>query len=508
MISQADFIKQAKRHQIIPIWRELVADMATPVGVFQRLVGSQEGGFLLESVESNQRWGRFSFIGRRPLATFSCFGNEVAIESHPKDLSEAFEGLSKDRGMLTCLKEVLEKFDSPKDLVPVPFSGGVAGYLGYDIVREIEHLPNTPYDDRNLPDAVMEVIGQLAAFDHWRQRVVLVENILLPEDASESELKDSYEAGVQRLEEFAGSGTHSQPEPLLEPPDSGEILEEMNCSLAPKDYELAVEAAKEHILEGDILQVVLSERFDFDLDADPFDVYRVLRQTNPSPYMFFLSYPEMSIVGASPEALAQVRDGQVVARPIAGTRPRGETEKEDLLLAGELAEHPKEKAEHIMLVDLARNDLGRVVEYGTLKVDELMTLERYSHVMHMTSQVSGKLAEEFDAVEVLRSTFPAGTVSGAPKVRAMEIIDSLEPLKRGPYAGMVGYLDFSGNLDSAIAIRTMVVKGNKGWIQAGAGIVADSAAAAEEKECRNKAGALLAAVPAARKMSAARKNQG
>jgi anthranilate synthase component 1 len=272
--------------------------------------------------------------------------------------------------------------------------------------------------------------------------------------------------------------------------------------MGAETYCAAVEVAKEHILAGDIFQVVLAQRFDLELGADPFDVYRVLRQVNPSPYMYFLRHPEVTLVGSSPEPMVQLLDGRVVSRPIAGTRPRGATDEEDRRLGAELAEHPKEVAEHVMLIDLARNDVGRVVEFGTEQVDEMMTLERYSHVMHLTSQVSGKLAEGRTPIDVLRATLPAGTVSGAPKVRAMEIIDALEPTKRGPYAGVVGYLDFSGNIDTAIAIRTMVI-GPDGVasVQAGAGVVADSDPMGEHEECQNKARALLAAVPAARRMS-------
>src|SRR5688500_13076528 len=273
-------------------------------------------------------------------------------------------------------------------------------------------------------------------------------------------------------------------------------------------YHAAVDVAKEHILAGDIFQVVLAQRFDLDLDADAFDVYRVLRQVNPSPYMYFLRHPEVTLVGSSPEPMVQLLDGEVISRPIAGTRYRGATEEEDRRLGAELREHPKEVAEHIMLVDLARNDVGRVVSFGTEKVTEMMTLERYSHVMHLTSQVTGRLAEGLTPIDVLRATLPAGTVSGAPKVRAMEIIDALEPLKRGPYAGVVGYIDFSGNVDTAIAIRTMFIgPDGRASVQAGAGIVVDSDPAQEDLECRNKAAALLSAVPAARRMTAARARQ-
>jgi anthranilate synthase component 1 len=272
-------------------------------------------------------------------------------------------------------------------------------------------------------------------------------------------------------------------------------------------YGQAVEVAKEHILAGDVFQVVLAQRFDLDLDAHPFDVYRVLRQVNPSPYMYFMRHPDLTLVGSSPEPMVQLLDNRVISRPIAGTRRRGATEEHDRRMAAELLEHPKEKAEHIMLVDLARNDVGRIVEFGSVVVDELMTLERYSHVMHLTSQVSGDLVPGKTPVDVLRATLPAGTVSGAPKVRAMQIIDALEPSKRGPYAGTVGYIDFSGNLDTAITIRTMVVHGGRASVQAGAGIVADSDPDDEDLECRNKAAALLAAVPAARRMTAARKQE-
>ena len=279
-------------------------------------------------------------------------------------------------------------------------------------------------------------------------------------------------------------------------------------------YQRAVEVAKEYILEGDIFQVVLAQRYDVELDADPFDVYRVLRQVNPSPYMYFLRHPEITIVGSSPEPMVQLLDRKIISRPIAGTRKRGSTDEHDRRLAAELIEHPKERAEHVMLVDLARNDVGRVAKFGSVHPDELMTLERYSHVMHLTSQVSGDLRDELGPIDVLRATLPAGTVSGAPKVRAMEIIDELEPVKRGPYAGVVGYVDWSGNLDTAIAIRTMFVRPARAdgtriaSLQAGAGIVADSVPDDEDLECRNKAAALMAAIPAARRMTAARKAAG
>ena len=387
-----------------------------------------------------------------------------------------------------------------------PLHGGVLGYLGYDVVREVEHLPHVPDDDQGHADAVVSVIGQLAAYDHWRQRAVLIDNVLVPAGAGGDELDRLYAAAVDRLATLAEDGARPLDELLVEPPTADDPLPEVRSTMGSDLYAGAVEVAREHILAGDIFQVVLSQRFDFDLDADPFDVYRVLRQVNPSPYMYFVRQPGLTLVGASPEPMVRVTDGRVVSRPIAGTRRRGATDEEDARLAGELREHPKEIAEHVMLVDLARNDVGRVVRFGTQRVEEYLTLERYSHVMHLTSQVAGDLAEGRTAIDVLRATLPAGTVSGAPKVRAMEIIDDLEPTKRGPYAGVVGYLDFSGNVDTAIAIRTMVVDDEgRASVQAGAGIVADSVPEHEDLECRNKARALLAAVPPARRMTAARR---
>jgi anthranilate synthase component 1 len=380
------------------------------------------------------------------------------------------------------------------------------GYLGYDIVREVETLPDVPTDDTGHPDAVMSVIGELAAFDHWRQRVTLIENVIVPPGSSPADLDRFYDDALVRLDQLAADGASPLDEPLVEPPMGDDEIPEVASSMGSESYCRAVEVAKEHILAGDIFQVVLAQRFDLQLDADPFDYYRVLRQVNPSPYMYFVRLPQLTLVGCSPEPMVQLLDGRVISRPIAGTRRRGRTDEEDRRLGAELSEHPKELAEHVMLVDLARNDVGRVVRFGTEQVDEMMTLERYSHVMHLTSQVSGELAEGRTPIDVLRATLPAGTVSGAPKVRAMEIIDSLEPVKRGAYAGVVGYIDFSGNIDTAIAIRTMVVSPDgRASVQAGAGVVADSVPEQEDLECHNKAAALLAAVPGARRMTAQRR---
>ncbi|MXZ78234.1 MAG: anthranilate synthase component I [Acidimicrobiia bacterium] len=492
-----EFHRLAADWTVVPVWRELVADLTTPVAAFVRTVGD-EPGFLLESVEHGERWSRFSFIGRRPLGTLVARGNDVSATGEFPD------GTPLDQGILTAIEHILSQWRSPiMDDLP-PLHGGLVGYLGYDVVREVEHLPDVPDDDQGLPDAVMSVIGELAVFDHWRQRVTLIENVIIPPGASAAEIDAAYDGAIDALEQLAADGARPVAEPLLEPPSEEEELPEVVSSMGSQTFCDAVEVAKEHILAGDIFQVVLAQRYDFDLGAQPFDVYRSLRQVNPSPYMYFVRLPEVSLVGCSPEPMVQLLNGRVISRPIAGTRRRGRTEAEERRMAAELSEHPKEIAEHIMLLDLARNDVGRVVTFGTETVDEMMTLERYSHVMHLTSQVSGELAPGRTPVDVLRATLPAGTVSGAPKVRAMEIIDDLEPVKRGPYAGVVGYLDFSGNIDTAIAIRTMVIQGGRASVQAGAGIVADSIPEQEDLECRNKARALLLAVPAARRMNRGR----
>ncbi len=492
------FVAYARDHRVVPVWRSLLADQVTPVAIFARCIGDQDG-FLLESVENGDRWGRWSFLGRNPLATIVSNSGELSVTG------PAAEQITLGDGMLATLEWMLEEFSTPEiDSLP-PLHSGMMGYLGYDVVREVERLPNVPTDDHGFADGVMSLIGEIAAFDHWKQQVTLISHALIPENASEEDLRSVYDESIERLESLQNDGAQPLDEPLVSPPPLDAPLPEVTSTMGEEEYCRAVEVAKEYILAGDIFQVVLAQRFDFELDAEPFDVYRVLRQVNPSPYMYFMRLGDLHIVGASPEPMVQLRDGKVISRPIAGTRPRGATPEEDRLLGAELAEHPKEVAEHVMLVDLARNDIGRVIEFGSESRDQIMELERYSHVMHLTSQVSGTLAEGKSAIDVLRATLPAGTVSGAPKVRAMEIIDELEPVKRGPYAGVIGYLDFSGNIDTAIAIRTMFINGNHASVQAGAGVVADSVPIDEHNECINKSKALLAAVPGARIMTQQRK---
>jgi anthranilate synthase component 1 len=499
--TREEFVALAREHTVVPVWVEVLADLETPVAAFAKLVGPDDDGFLLESVEHGERWSRFSFVGRRPRATLSSRGQTVTVDG---DLPDS---VPLDRGMLAALDELLRVYRSPViDGLP-PLQGGVMGYLGYDVVREVERLPDVPLDDRDLPDSVMSVIGSLAAFDHWRQRVYLIESVPVF-GADDRRLHELYDEASARCLSAADDLARPLAYSPVEPPSRDDVLPEARSSMAGGRFQEAVEVAKEYIRAGDIFQVVLSQRFDIDLDADPFDMYRVLRQVNPSPYMYFLRHPGITIVGSSPEPMVQLLGGRVVSRPIAGTRKRGVDDDHDRRLAAELMENPKEVAEHVMLVDLARNDVGRVAEFGSVVVEELMSLEKYSHVMHLTSQVSGRLVGGKSPIDVLRATLPAGTVSGAPKVRAMEIIDELEPVKRGPYAGVVGYVDFSGNLDTAIAIRTMFVGDGAAYLQAGAGIVADSDPADEDLECRNKAAGLLAAVPAARRMTARRRSGG
>jgi anthranilate synthase component 1 len=500
--SRAEFHALAAEHSVVPVWTELLGDLETPVAAFVKLVGDGPG-FLLESVEHGERWSRFSFVGRDPSATL------VLREGRLSVTGELPPGIPTDGGILAAIEALLGVYSSPLIADLPPLHGGIMGYLGYDVVREVERLPDVPPDDHGLPDAVMSVIGSLAAFDHWRQRVYVIESVPT-HGLSAQQLDAAYDAAAASVAQGVANLARPLPYVPVEPPVPGEALPDARSSMPGGLYQKAVDVAKEHILDGDIFQVVLSQRYDVTLDADPFDVYRVLRQINPSPYMYFLRHDDVTIVGSSPEPMVQVLDRKVISRPIAGTRRRGRTDEDDRRMAAELTEHPKERAEHVMLVDLARNDVGRVARFGSVHVDELMTLERYSHVMHLTSQVSGDLVDGLGPIDVLRATLPAGTVSGAPKVRAMEIIDELEPVKRGPYAGVVGYVDWSGNLDTAIAIRTMFVRpgGDVASVQAGAGIVADSEPDDEDLECRNKAAALLAAIPAARRMTAARRAAG
>lgn len=495
------FIAQVRKgsgYRIVPVFKEYLADTITPVSAFLSLVGYQEEGFLLESVEKGERWSRFSFVGRHTLAEVSVVNGEVKVTSEVPLPEPRIDGSS----FLSTLEFFLENISAEELTELTPLNCGFVGYMGYDIIREIEILPEPPRDDYGFPDAIMRLIGEIAVFDHWRQKVILISNVLVEPNSNDEELRQGYQTALSQVEEMALRLGTPPPSPLNISTDVSGDSVLATSSLSTDQYTKAVLAAQEYIRAGDIFQVVLSKRFSFQLGAHPVDFYRVLRQLNPSPYMYLLRYGSITVVGSSPEPVVKVMGDRVISRPIAGTRPRGSNDIEDQALGAELLEHPKEIAEHLMLVDLARNDIGRVAEFKTEAMDELMVLERYSHVMHMTSQVSALKKSGSTSVDVLKATLPAGTVSGAPKVRAMEIINELEPVKRGPYAGLVGYIDFSGNLDAAIAIRTLFSDSNgNSYVQAGAGIVADSDPVAEDMECTNKAKALLIAVGAARKLT-------
>ena len=489
--SREEFVALAKSHAIIAVAAEIIADTLTPVAAFAALA-EDRAGFLLESAEGDERWGRYSFVGTNPLGTY------VRQPDGTTRTTGVLPTPAPGDGVLSYLERFLSTHSAPVTKGLPPLHGGLVGLLAYDVVREIERLESPGTDDLGHPDAALQLIGDLLAFDHWRQRATLIVNV--PVAACEdAEAAERYDAAVQRISGLlARLAVAPRSAPFQLPARDSLPVPTTTSNRTSEDYRAAVEVAKEHIVAGDVFQVVLSQRFDCSLEVDPFEVYRALRVLNPSPYLYFLRFEGCTVLGSSPEALVRLRDGRVTVRPIAGSRRRGVNEADDERLGAELLEHPKERAEHVMLVDLGRNDLGRVCAYGSIEVDELMTLERYSHVMHLTSQVSGQLADGVGPVDVLRATLPAGTLSGAPKVRAMELIDELEPTRRGVYGGVVGYLDLCGNLDTAIAIRTLVVNSSgTASVQAGAGIVFDSDPAMEDEECHTKAAALLAAISAA-----------
>ena len=456
---------------VIPVYKSVIADFLTPVSAFLKLEKDRSHAFLLESVEGGERIARYSFLGGDPFLVTRYRDGEPA-------------------NFIQNLRATMERFKSVKLPNLPPFTGGAVGYFGYDMVRTIEDIPKTGVDDLGVDDAVLMFYKTVLAFDHVRHQIHIISNILVDESQQES-IDVQYRRAVeeiQRIESLLRA-------PLEIPPVTRNDRDvAVRSNIDKKDYLEAVANAKEYIAAGDIFQVVLSQRFEVDLPTPSFEIYRALRIVNPSPYMYFLKMPETTIVGSSPEMLVRVRARDIEYRPIAGTLPRGSSNAEDEANAERLRNDDKERAEHIMLVDLGRNDLGRVSRYGTVKVEELMCIERYSHVMHLVSSLCGQLRDGVDRWDALMACFPAGTVSGAPKVRAMEIIDELEPTKRGVYAGAVMYVDFSNNLDSCIAIRTLVVRGNKGYIQAGGGIVADSVPENEYMETVNKSRALIRAI--------------
>ncbi len=483
------FIALATEHGSVPVWREVLADLETPLSVYAKLAGDGPS-FLLESAEHGERWGRYSFVGFDPFLTLVGHHGEVSWSGTPP---VEVAGAS---GPLDALARATEAFRAPT-LLDLPLHGGAVGYLGYDVVREVEDLPDTGVDDLELPDMQLLFPRHVVALDHLRQVLTVITNVVVSDTADPGELGARYDAAVTDCDTVVERlATARTPLPPASPPQRG-AMDPAPSNLEAGRYQAMVEQVKEHIRAGDTFQTVISQRFALDTQVSAFELYRVLRVINPSPYLYLLDLGDAQIVGSSPEALVQVQDRHAETWPIAGTRPRGSTPEQDLRYEQELVADAKERAEHVMLVDLARNDLGRVCDVGTVQVEGMLHVERYSHVMHLVSSVTGTVRDGLGPVDVLRAVFPAGTVSGAPKVRAMEIIDDLEPTRRGPYAGAVGYVDFAGNLDTCITIRTVVLKDGTAYVQAGAGIVADSRPDAEEEETRNKAGAVLAAIRAA-----------
>jgi anthranilate synthase component 1 len=480
--TREEFAALQAAQPLVPVTRRLLADGETPVGVYRKLAGGRPGTFLLESAEQGRQWSRWSFVGVRAAGVLT------EHEGRAVWVGEGLPTTSDDP--LEAVAEAAELLRSPKPADLPPLTGGLVGYLGYEVVRRLERLPSTAPDELGMPELAMMLVTDLAVLDHGDGTVLLIANVLSG---------GSYDDAVARLDAMAGA--LAEPAPATVSTVDLAAEPEVRRRTAPAAYEEAVEVAREHIRAGDVFQVVLSQRFEVTTDVDALDLYRVLRASNPSPYMYLLRFAGLAspydVVGSSPEALVTVAGDSAVVHPPAGTRPRGATPAADAAAAAELRADPKERAEHVMLVDLARNDLGRVCVPGTVDVSGFMRVERYSHVMHLVSTVFGRVLPGRTALDVLRATFPAGTVSGAPKPRALEIIEALEPHRRNLYAGTVGYLDAGGDLDMAIAIRTAVLHGGSAYVQAGAGIVADSSAPSEQAECENKAAAVLRAVAAA-----------
>ena len=493
------FRELARSRRVVPVIRRLLADGETPVGVYRKLAGGP-GTFLLESAEHGAGtggavWSRYSFIGVRSTATLVERGGRACWLGTPP-ANVPTEGVPTDvlRATIAALSaddEDLAVLDLP------PLSGGLVGFLAYDAVRRFERLPQLAVDDLRQPELGMMLATDLVALDHFEGAAILIANAVLPEvDADAATVGALYHQAIGRLDAMTTALSRPTP-PLVSTVDKVELGEVV--SRTPEgEYPKAVEVAKEAIRAGECFQIVVAQRFERTTNADPLDIYRVLRTTNPSPYMYLLRFDDFDVVGSSPEVHVKVIGRKALLHPIAGTRWRGATPAEDAALAAELLADPKERAEHVMLVDLARNDLGRVCKPGTVQVPEFMTVERYSHVMHIVSTVVGELHDDYSAFDTLAATFPAGTLSGAPKVRAMEIIDELETLRRGPYGGCVGYIDYSGNMDTAIAIRTLLVKDGEIFLRAGAGIVADSDPEREYQETVNKGRALIEAIDLAR----------
>jgi anthranilate synthase component 1 len=487
------FNEIARSAELIPVYRQLLSDHLTPVTAFE-LLGQGEHAFLLESVVGNEKIGRYSFIAYSPAVVYQVKDGLARIDQPQNGgKSETF----RTTDPLADLSKLIGKKKFHRDPNLPAFTGGLVGYAGYDTIRyyEGEKMPNPPKDDRNLPDLLLGLYDALIIFDQVDKTIKVVANA----DVTRGGAAEAYRQACARIDSLVNRLQQTPRSTLGEIDPRGPVTLPFESNFTREAFENAVRAGKEYIKAGDIFQFVPSQRLRVSSPAEPFNVYRALRIINPSPFMFYLKTPGCALIGASPEILCQVMDREVTSRPLAGTRRRGATEAEDAALEKELLADPKERAEHIMLVDLHRNDVGRVAKVGTVKISDVMTVERYSHVMHITSNVTGTLDDQYTAMDALRVSLPVGTVSGAPKIRAMQIIDELEPTRRGPYGGAVGFLDFAGNMSMCIALRTIVNTGRTYDIQAGAGVVADSVPASEYEETMNKAKALLKAVELAQR---------
>lgn len=482
--SREEVYRLFAKGDLVPVYRTLLADLETPVSVFMKLAQMGNISFLLESVEGGEQVGRYSFLGVNPKGMITIRDNTVIRTHHGRSSTR---DLRPGENPLLAVKQEFSRV-KPVKIEGLPrFIGGAVGFMGYDVVRYFERLPETAEQALDVPDAAFLLPDTLVIFDHAKHQLILLANAHNTGDPDEA-----YDDAVRRIDELAAALRRPLPEPDA---PGGPVHEDLVSNMSRQKFEDNVRAAKEYIAAGDAFQIVLSQRFKRRTTAEPFSIYRALRALNPSPYMFFLRFGEdFTLMGASPEMMVRLEDGTAMVRPIAGTKPRGATAAEDLKLEQELINDPKERAEHVMLVDLGRNDLGRVCTYGTVRVPEMMYIERYSHVMHIVSQVEGKLKPDMDAFDLLAATFPAGTLSGAPKVRAMEIIEELEGTRRGPYGGAVGYFSFDGSMDTCITIRALLMQGDTIYLQAGAGIVADSDPPTEYQESINKARAVSIAI--------------
>ncbi|HYA12740.1 MAG TPA: anthranilate synthase component I [Syntrophales bacterium] len=477
------FKKFTAQGNLIPVYKEILADIETPVSALMKL-RSKSHIFLLESVEGGEKWGRFTFLGSDPRIIFKVRGEDILI--HEKDRIHSYK---HEGDPLRFLKNLLNIYRPvPVDGLP-RFYGGAVGFLGYDMVRYFEKLDAKPHNDLNTDDSIFIITDTLIIFDNIRHTIKVVSSAFIEDGKDPVSI---YDETVKKIEDIIN--TLKTPVKINEQYQKTKTAPPLQSNMSPEAFKSIVRMAKEYIVTGDIIQVVLSQRFHVENDIDPVNLYRALRYVNPSPYLFFLKLDDMFLIGSSPEVMVRLEEGIAELRPIAGTRRRGKNEQEDRHLADELLEDPKERAEHVMLVDLGRNDLGRIARIGSVQVNQLMVVERYSHVMHLVTNIQAQLSEGKDCFDVLKATFPAGTLSGAPKVRAMEIIDELEPTMRGPYGGAVGYFSYTGNMDLCITIRTILVKDDKIYIQVGAGIVADSDPDKEYQETVNKGEGMMQAI--------------